>query len=122
MTDLHESPVRLMKFNPVHNLVVSTDMSGSIEIWDPETHEMPEMDTDGRLKFELMSETDYYDLAINETCAVALTFSQNGKYLAIYGKDSVIRVFDFCRGKIVRRFDESIQRLTELQESAEKDE
>jgi len=39
---LHDSQVRLIKFNKELDLVVSTDQTGNIEIWDPETHEMPD--------------------------------------------------------------------------------
>ena len=59
---LHDSPVRLIKFNPALDLVVSTDESGMIEVWDPETHSMPE-EGDMRLGYELMSGTDLFDLA-----------------------------------------------------------
>ena len=37
ITSLHETPVRIIKFNPIFNLVVSTDQSGIVEVWDPET-------------------------------------------------------------------------------------
>ena len=73
LTELHDSQVRLIKFNLALNLVVTTDQSGNIEIWDPETHEMPE--GDDRLKFDLMSETDYYSLASAETFALSMEFS-----------------------------------------------
>ena len=56
---LHEAPVRLIKFNASFNLVMSTDHSGIIEVWDPDTQELP---TDGRLKFETISETAYFEL------------------------------------------------------------
>ena len=61
MTELHDSPVRLIKYNSHLDLVVSSDQSGMIEIWDPESLEMPE--GDGRLGFDMMSDTDYFDLA-----------------------------------------------------------
>ena len=60
LEELHDAPVRLIKFNQAYDLVVSTDQAGNIEIWDPETHEMP---SDSKhLQFELLSETDYYSL------------------------------------------------------------
>ena len=57
-----------------------------IEIWDPESHEMPEED-ENRLGFELMSDTDYFDLATNQTYALAMEFSHDGVNLAIFGRD-----------------------------------
>ena len=56
-----------------------------IEIWDPESHEMP--DGDGRLGFDMMSDTDYFDLASKETYALAMEISNDGKLLAIFGRD-----------------------------------
>ena len=85
LEDIHDAPVRLIKFNRHLNLVVSTDQAGYIEIWDPESHEMPE--SDGRLGFDLMSDTDYLDLTAKETYALAMELSSDGKLLVIYGKD-----------------------------------
>ena len=53
-------------------MVVSTDQSGNIEVWDPESQELP---SDGRLSFEMLSETDFYALAADETFALAMEFS-----------------------------------------------
>lgn len=63
----------MIKFNYVLDLVMSTDDNGLIEFWDPETFDFP---SDGkRLTYELPSETDYFDLTKNKTCALACTFN-----------------------------------------------
>ena len=85
LTELHNSQVRQIKFNLELGVAVSTDQEGNIEIWDPETYSFPE---DGRLSFELFSETDYYSLAQNETFALSMSFSPDWKLLAIYSRDS----------------------------------
>ena len=103
---LHDSPVRLIKFNPVLDLVVSTDESGMIEVWDPETHSMPE-EGDTRLGYELMSGTDLFDLASKETYALSMELTSDGKLLAILGRDQKLRVFSFRTGKLLRLFDET---------------
>ena len=85
LTELHNSQVRQIKFNLELGVAVSTDQEGNIEIWDPETYIFPE---DGRLSFELFSETDYYSLAQNETFALSMSFSPDWKLLAIYSRNS----------------------------------
>ena len=115
---LHESQVRLIKFNQELDLVVSTDQAGNIEIWDPETHEMPE---DSRLQFELMSETDYYTLAAEDTFALSMEFSPDWKLLAIFCRDCKIRVFHFASGRLITTIDESVEALTLAQNAEEPD-
>ena len=86
-------------------MVVSTDQTGNIEIWDPETLAFPD---DGRLSFELMSETAYYSLIENETFALSMEFSPDFSLLAIYCRDSKVRVFHFTTGRLIRVIDESV--------------
>lgn len=97
------------------DLVVSTDQGGNIEVWDPESQELP---TDGRLSFEMLSETDYYKLAVDETFALAMEFSRDWQLLAVYGRDSKIRVFHFKSGRLICTIDESLEALTRVQEDA----
>ena len=47
-----------------------------IEVWDPDTKELPE--NDGRLGYETMSDTDFFELTSKETYALALEFSKSG--------------------------------------------
>jgi len=118
VSELHDSQVRLIKFNSKLDLVVSIDQTGNIEIWDPDTLSFPE---DGRLKFELLSETDFYSLIENETFALSMEFSPDSNLLAIYCKDCKIRVFHFITGRLIQVIDESVQALIAAQESEEPD-
>lgn len=104
--------MRLIKFNQELDLVVSADQAGGIEIWDPETRELPE---DGRLAFEMLSETDYYSLATDDTFAVAMEFSPDWQLLGVFGRDCKIRIFHFKSGRLLSVIDEGIDRLTEVQ-------
>ena len=91
---------------------MSTDQAGNLEIWDPETFEMPNKDLgDERLNFEILSETDYYALASDDTFALAMEFSKDWQLLAIYCRDCKIRVFHFRSGRLVLTIDESIEAL-----------
>ena len=89
-------------------MVVTTDQEGNIEIWDPETCELP---TDGRLSFEMLSETDYYSLATDETFALSMEFSKDWQLLAVYARDCKIRIFHFKTGRLICTIDECIEHL-----------
>jgi len=41
LKELHFSPIRTLRYVPQLNLAVSSDESGMIELWDPETFEFP---------------------------------------------------------------------------------
>jgi peptidylprolyl isomerase domain and WD repeat-containing protein 1 len=97
----HETPVRLIRFNQVYNLVVSTDQSGVIEVWDPDTLELPDY---GRLAFEVLSDTDYCELVLKKTFALAVEFSHDGHLMAIFCRDRRIRIFEFKTGKLVKTY------------------
>ena len=108
LSELHDAQVRLIKFNPALDLVVTADQAGCIEIWDPESHDLP---TDGRISFEMLSETDYYTLATSETFALAMEFSKDWKLLAVYGRDCRIRVFHFSTGRLICTIEETVEKL-----------
>ena len=59
-----------------------------------------------------MSETDYYAMAAVETFALAIEFSPDWKLLAIFCRDSKIRVFHFTSGRLIITIDESVEALT----------
>lgn len=61
LKDLHYSPVRSIKFVHQLDIVISTDDSGMIEVWDPETYEFPS--SNNQLKYSLITDTDFLDLA-----------------------------------------------------------
>lgn len=111
--ELHFNPVREIKFCALLDLVVSTDDCGIVEIWDPETYEFPE--DEGRLKFQLLSDTDFIELVKARTCVVSMAFSTAGDLLAMLGKDRVIRVFRLADGKLLLTLDETLQTYTEEQ-------
>lgn len=111
---LHDSPVRLLKFNSQFNLCFSSDQSGAIEIWDPETLDLPD---DGRVAFDMLSDTHYFDLVEKQTFALAASFSHDGKCLAVYGRDRKIRLFDFASGKIIKVYhSETLESLKAMQD------
>jgi peptidylprolyl isomerase domain and WD repeat-containing protein 1 len=87
------------------DLVVSSDDSGMIEIWDPETYEFPSTDFK-KLKYELITDTDFLELAKAKTFALSMAVSNNGEILAIYARDRKVRIFNIITGKLLRTVDD----------------
>lgn len=103
---MHFSPLRTIKFLSHLDLVISTDDSGIIEIWDPETFDFPT--DEKKLKFELISDTDFLELAKIKTCALSCTVSNSGEMIAFYCKDRKIRIFTIRNGKLIKTIDETL--------------
>lgn len=108
---MHSAPIRLLKFNANLDLVISADDKGVIEIWDPETFDFPS--DEKRLLFELMSETDYYELPKNKTCGLSCAFNSKGNLLAIFCRDRKIRIFNFRTGKLIKVYNETLETYIE---------
>ena len=56
---IHSVPVRIMKYQPYANTVVSVDTGGMIEYWDPETGKHPGIGNG--VDWEFKSGTDLYE-------------------------------------------------------------
>lgn len=106
----HLSPVRLVRFCLALGLAISIDESGIIEYWDTETGQLPE-----NIKFAYKAQTDLFELARNRTTAVSLCISQNGQHFAVWCKDKYVRVFNLLSGKLAKKYDESLEKLNEIQ-------
>jgi peptidylprolyl isomerase domain and WD repeat-containing protein 1 len=90
LSKLHSEPIRLIKYNSTYSIVFSTDQSGMIEIWDPETFDFP---VDSNLAYEYISDTDFLTLIEHETYALSMEFSPDGEKLAILSRDRMMRIF-----------------------------
>jgi len=99
LKDLHFASIRTLKFLPGLDLVVSSDDSGMIEVWDPETYEFP---TDHKsLKYELLTDTDLLDLGKAKTFALTVSMNNSGELIAVYARDRKIRIFNIVTGKLL---------------------
>jgi peptidylprolyl isomerase domain and WD repeat-containing protein 1 len=104
LKDLHFSSIRTLKFLPELDLVVSSDDSGMIEVWDPETYEFP---TDNkRLQYELITSTDFLELAKAKTFALSIAVSNSGDLIVVYARDRKIRIFNMLTGKLLKTIEE----------------
>jgi len=108
---LHSRPVHIMTYNAAHDCVVSVDNGGMIEYWRPSGDFQKPKDV-----FEFKSKTDLYDFKKTRSIPASLTLSPNGEKFATQSfPDRQIRIFSFRTGKCLRKYDESIATLTDLQ-------
>jgi peptidylprolyl isomerase domain and WD repeat-containing protein 1 len=101
---IHKAPVCLMKYNTCYNAVISVDMRGMIEHWNPETLAIP-----SSIDFKLKTETDYFShFSMKKLAPLTLSLSPDGELVATMSHDYHVRLFKFRTGKMVREYDESI--------------
>lgn len=116
ITKLHNGPVTTMAFNDKYNCVVSGDSTGALEYWVPdENHELPKT-----VSFEYKSETDLYEFKKCKSTATSLTFSHDfEKFVTMSAKDRQVRVWKTRTGKMIRKYDESLDVVNEMQQVTE---
>ncbi|XP_028808292.1 peptidyl-prolyl cis-trans isomerase CYP71 [Neltuma alba] len=111
--EVHLSPIKVMKFNPLYDSVISADTKGLIEYWNPTTLQFPE----DEVNFKLKSDTNLFDIAKCKTSVSTIEVSPDGKQFSITSPDRRIRVFWFRTGKLRRVYDESLEVAQDLQRS-----
>jgi len=109
---LHSRPVHILSYNPSYDCVVSADTGGMIEYWQPTgDYQKP------KVVFEFKSKTDLYDFKKSKSLPSAITFSKDGQKFATQSfPDRQVRLFSFRTGKCLRKYDESIDVITEQQQ------
>lgn len=115
LDSMHTGPVVRMRFNSALSIMVSIDNSGILHYWS--THRNDYSFPSNVVKFKSKMDTDLYELAKIKQKPHDISFSPNGKYMAIICSDRKIRLFQFLTGKIIRIFDESLQKITTLQQT-----
>ncbi|XP_015916004.1 peptidylprolyl isomerase domain and WD repeat-containing protein 1 [Parasteatoda tepidariorum] len=111
---LHATAITTIKYNPTYEVVVSCDRNGMIEYWCgmKRDFKFPKC-----VNFDSKLDTDLYELVKNKTYSIDLTFSPKGDQFALLCADRKIRLFRFLTGKMIRVYDESLQQLSELQQT-----
>ncbi|XP_054162055.1 peptidylprolyl isomerase domain and WD repeat-containing protein 1-like [Oppia nitens] len=112
---LHSNPVICMKYNPIFSTMISVDTKGMLDYWM--SHKNDYKFPENIVEFESKLDTDLYELAKNKTIPHDICFSKDGKLFAAICSDRKVRVFKFITGKLIRVFDESLQHLTQLQQT-----
>lgn len=104
---VHKQPVSLMTYNHHYDCVVSADVGGMVEYWQPSgSFEKPDN------VFATKSSTDLFAFKKAKSVPATLTISPDGKQFATFSfPDRHIRVFHFATGKLHREYDESISSI-----------
>jgi peptidylprolyl isomerase domain and WD repeat-containing protein 1 len=111
--EIHMGPIKVMKFNPVYDSVISADTKGIIEYWNPTTLQFPE----DEVSFKVRSDTNLFEILKCKTSVSSIEVSPDGKQFSITSPDRRIRVFWFRTGKLRRVYDESLEVAQDLQRS-----
>ncbi|CAB1120888.1 unnamed protein product [Ectocarpus sp. CCAP 1310/34] len=112
--DGHSSPVLSLAFNEPAKTVVSADRSGVLEYWSADDYGRPPARA---VKFKFKMDTDLYDLAKAKTRPCSISFSPDGKSMAVTARDKQawsVRAFDFRTGKLRRKYDESRRAMEDM--------
>jgi len=110
---VHKKPCHLLAYNEPHNCVVSADTGGMIEYWRPsEPFVQPPS------VFSLKSATDLFEFKKCKTAPSSLTFSPDyTQFVTTSMGDRQVRVFSFAKGKLLRKYDESLGASQEMQQA-----
>eukprot|EP00126_Sphaerothecum_destruens_P006274 Sdes_comp19293_c0_seq1m10347 len=112
---IHSHHLAGFAFHPLTGFVLSVDVKGIIEYWDPsKDYEFPT----SVVKFTSKLDTDLFELVKHKTMPYSVTFSSDGVYFAVTSDDRIVRIFNFASGKLVRSFDESLTTLSQQQSDA----
>lgn len=98
-----------MALNTIASTVISIDTKGMIEYWNINTYLTPSIPT---ISYKYKTETGLYDLAKSRTIPCSLTVASKGRYFATFSRDKQIRLFEFSSGKLLLKYDESVDIYT----------
>ncbi|XP_006462574.1 hypothetical protein AGABI2DRAFT_144125 [Agaricus bisporus var. bisporus H97] len=113
---LHKFPVHLMVYNDRYDIVISADEAGFIEYWQPsEPWGLPKY-IPGLWSFK--SSTDLYEFKKSKSFPTCITLSPNQSSFVTFSlPDRQVRVFSVLSGKLLRKYDESLEAIQEMQQA-----
>ncbi|CUV07028.1 unnamed protein product [Cryptosporidium hominis] len=121
----HKTQVTCLKFLPNLGIIISGDISGGLEFWDPWIMTLPRRNIQDNelnpIKFQYKIETDLFELQKNKCYAINMVVSNDERNLAIKCSDYKIRLFLIQTGKCYKIFDENISSYNIMQSNPEYD-
>ncbi|KAL1116132.1 hypothetical protein AAG570_005627 [Ranatra chinensis] len=110
---LHTQPVAIIRYNLILDIAISIDRAGIIEYW---TGTRSGYAYPKQVRFESKLDTDLFEFVKCKTHPTGLAISPKGDRFATISPDRKVRVFNFLSGKLLRVFDETLQKFSELQQ------
>lgn len=96
---IHKFPILYIGYHRNNNFFISIDSKSMIEIWDPNTNNLPKS-----VLFKLKSQTDLFDIVKNKQKVNGFCISSDFKSFATLSSSSnLIRIFDSHTGKIIMK-------------------
>ncbi|WFC99124.1 peptidylprolyl isomerase [Malassezia yamatoensis] len=113
VSHIHREPCHILEYNEVFDCIVSADVGGMIEYWQPtEPYELPDS------VFKLKSSTDLFEFKKKRTIPTTLTFSSDfSQFVIVSMQDRQVRIYSFAKGKLLRQYDESLTAVQEMQQA-----
>ncbi|TIB12854.1 hypothetical protein E3P93_02169 [Wallemia ichthyophaga] len=116
LTSIHNKPVNIIKYSDRYDTVISADIGGMIEYWSP--HEPYETPKDVPRLWEFKSSTDLYEFRKAKAPPTSIALSPDSSHFVAFSiKDRKIRLFNFLSGKLTRKYDESLEAASEMQQA-----
>ncbi|KAF9450582.1 peptidyl-prolyl cis-trans isomerase [Macrolepiota fuliginosa MF-IS2] len=114
--NLHRFPVHLMTYSDKYDTVISADEGGFVEYWQPsEPWGLPK-NVPGLWSYK--SSTDLYEFKKSKSTPTCITLSPNESSFATFSlPDRQVRVFSLLSGKLIRKYDESLEAIQEMQQA-----
>ncbi|KAI8063215.1 peptidyl-prolyl cis-trans isomerase cyp15 [Gongronella butleri] len=114
LSKMHASPVHIIQYNSRFNCVISVDALGMIEYWSPEDP----FDLPTSVDFEMKSQTDLYEFRKCKSIPTCVVFSPDeSQFVTMSFPDRQVRLFKMATGKMYRKYDESLQTISEMQQA-----
>lgn len=114
---IHSAAVCRMRMNSVHDIIVSVDINGIVKYWRAK---------DGNYdRIKHPNATAEHDTVIHDFIKQIsghqkrlilhnISFSPDGDHMATSSSDRKIRIYKFKSGKLIREYDESLQKIEAL--------
>ncbi|KAK2465315.1 hypothetical protein APHAL10511_002669 [Amanita phalloides] len=113
---LHRFPVHVMAYSDRYDTVISADEGGFVEYWRPVGPFGLPQNIPGLWRYK--TETDLYEFKKTKSTPTCITLSPDSSaFVTLSFPDRQIRVFSFIDGKLMRKYDESLEAVQEMQQA-----
>lgn len=123
LNEVHSSTISRIQFNLKYKTIVSADEDGVVEYWRMTSSSIgfvklpfnnPDQDLSKSAE-TCFSEFKQLDNKLKKIRVHHICFSQDGDYFVTTSSDRKIRIFKFKSGKLVRTYDETLERIEATQ-------